>query len=97
MKTFLTLLLTFIIVNNSYSQDSTKTKKAFLIAPIFENGILFYKNDLIKQSYGTNSNYYFGVGITFGYPQSQAINPFISFNHSSLSKEILKGNSYNFV
>lgn len=74
-----------LILIQAYSQDSTNNNFKLFFRPYVKSGITFPNNNVLKDNYGTNSIFNWGVGFRFGNPNTQKILPFFDFTQSSYS------------
>jgi len=74
-----------------FKKDSMSTPK-LLLRPYVENGMYFFKNSVLKESYATQSVYYYAFGFQIGHPQTFKIIPFtqMSFSKYTIDKILYK-------
>jgi opacity protein-like surface antigen len=86
MRKIFVIALIGLISHSIFAQDSIQ-KPTVLLRPYFENGIDFIRNDFLKQNYETQSKYFWGLGVQFGYPETQSLIPYAQFTSSSFEIE----------
>ena len=86
MKRFVIIFLIVLFDFSIYAEDSISTPRSVLQLN-FENGIDFIRNDILKQNYGTQSKYFYGIGLQIGHPDNFKMIPFIQFIFSSFEIE----------
>jgi hypothetical protein len=83
MRKFLTACICAILFANAFSQTDTLKKSTFLLRPYAETGVAFIRNSYLKNSYRTNSMFYWGFGVRFGDPVVNNFLPYIQFTRAS--------------
>lgn len=87
MKVIFTFITILLITGTLYSQSDSTHFYVFWVRPYIENGITFPKNELINNTYSTNSIYHWGAGIRIGDPLNQRMLIYFQYSKSAFTIE----------
>ena len=93
MKHTLIIIIEILFVSNIFSQSDSIEKPVFWVRPYFETGVTFINNDILKESYATNSMFNWGAGIRIGNPNKSRLLPYVQYSNSSFTTQNIDVNS----
>jgi hypothetical protein len=83
MKQISMIILGIAFFTICYSQNDSLNKPIPIVRPLFENGVAFISNDYLKETYKTNTMYYWGIGFRIGDSRKDMVLPYLKYTNAS--------------